>query len=70
MNGPEHYDAAEDHLHYAEEEADPGKRSDELAFAQVHATLALAAANAQAGDLTNGIPPTSWDRVLNPQSPS
>ena len=48
-SGPDHYKAAESLL-YGDEEFDgysePRRRADELAAAQVHATLALAAATA------------------------
>jgi hypothetical protein len=47
MTGPEHYTSAEQHLDWAEE-SDAGSKPEKfnLAAAQVHATLALAAATA------------------------
>jgi hypothetical protein len=78
VNGPEHYEAAEVYLRYAKNQTDSKERDTDLAFAQVHAALALTAATAQAGDLT-GNPvrvvsgadgPTTerygWDRVIRP----
>jgi hypothetical protein len=46
MNGPEHYREAEQHLKYAAEcgDTDPRTETLHLAYAQVHATLAHAAA--------------------------
>ena len=52
MNGPEHYAAAEEFLAAAKADGvEPGEpvQVSHLAAAQVHATLALAAATAMAG---------------------
>ncbi|MET9228104.1 hypothetical protein [Lentzea sp. NPDC003310] len=52
MNGPEHYAAAEQFLAAATaDDVEPGGavQTSNLAVAQVHATLALAAATAMAG---------------------
>ena len=47
MTGPEHYAEAERHIEYANSHPpDDGKVTIHLAFAQVEATLALAAATA------------------------
>ncbi|MGI5504359.1 hypothetical protein [Lentzea sp. CA-135723] len=54
MNGPEHYAAAQEYLAAAKADGiEPGDAAEvsNLAFAQVHATLALAAATAMAGSI-------------------
>lgn len=72
MSGPEHYKRAQEMLREAEEiqsDSGPGCGSEEvIAAAQVHATLALAAATAEAGGLVkaeslSGLSP--WAQVLN-----
>lgn len=71
MTGPEHYRKAEEHLAEAAEAAPdtPWERS-HLAAAQIHATLALAAATA----LIDGTPPSdshtayrAWKQVAGPR---
>ncbi|WP_447006680.1 hypothetical protein ACRAKI_09465 [Saccharothrix isguenensis] len=55
MNGPEHYAAAEKFLAAAKaDDIEPGEPSEtsNLTVAQVHATLALAAATAMACSIT------------------
>jgi len=47
VTGPEHYKVAENTLYMASVTSDDGQRRDFLVQAQVHATLALAAATAQ-----------------------
>jgi hypothetical protein len=52
MTGPEHFKAAEELLAGVEEyggDYTPEGRSDQIAIAQVHAMLALAAATAEKG---------------------
>lgn len=74
MTGPEHYAAAEVLLANAERHTteDPGDmRIAEVsaATAQVHATLALAAATAGAGDLVRwdeNQGPTDWHQAIYP----
>lgn len=54
MSGPDHYVEAEKHIHWAcESAADNNPRIEEmhLRYAQVHATLALAAGSALVGDV-------------------
>ncbi|NKE59581.1 hypothetical protein FXN61_23335 [Lentzea sp. PSKA42] len=54
MNGPEHYAAAQEFLAAAKaDDIEPGEAAEvsNLAIAQVHATLALAAATAMAGSI-------------------
>ncbi|MFD4672380.1 hypothetical protein ACFWNN_21810 [Lentzea sp. NPDC058450] len=52
MNGPEHYAAAQEYLAAAKADGvEPGGAASNLAIAQVHATLALAAATAMAGSV-------------------
>jgi hypothetical protein len=75
MTGPEHYREADRILAVAKD-ADPDANRDDVAlllkFAEVHATLALAAATAEAGDLTTrggvdalGRPASPWAHVLD-----
>ena len=78
MNGPEHYAEAERligpdavPMHYTGEDYD-SFRADNLAMAQVHATLALAAATFAAGvlacpqDVISGVPTgAKWGELLS-----
>ena len=61
MTGPEHYEHAEMLLDMASDE-DFGTEAEQSRFtaAQVHATLALAAATALGGD-GDGLPADDWD---------
>lgn len=67
MTGPDHYREAErligDNVHETPTSAD-------VALAQVHATLALAAATAMAGHSNDGLSPIdfrAWDKVCGVQ---
>ncbi|MFE0027086.1 hypothetical protein [Amycolatopsis sp. NPDC059021] len=66
MTGPEHYSEAEDHLETAVEEDGSEQARYHLAAAQVHATLALAAATASAGRMGNRTS-TAWDKATGVQ---
>lgn len=66
MTGPEHYKHAEQLLDWAgDSELGSHEERYQLAAAQVHATLALAAASANAEHYEGSIPlaerPTGWD---------
>jgi len=59
MTGPEHYHEAERLLaEVAESDAETAKPAHDAA--QVHATLALAAATALRGDTVTGLAPKDW----------
>jgi hypothetical protein len=66
MNGPEHYANAESDLEHAAHASDKG-RLDDVAYwlgcAQVHATLALAAAHVS-GILMHPEDRAAWDRAI------
>lgn len=72
MTGPEHYAEAERLIHLADEVARvhglrPEQQQVALAAAQVSATLALAAATAEAGDLVRWDDrggPTDWYQAI------
>lgn len=67
MNGPQHYREAERLLPIAHDLADQGKqvRADFIvARAQVHATLAHAAATAAATLGQHGVPSGEWQEAL------
>lgn len=69
MTGPEHYAAAERLLEGAQEKEAPEWFANLVAEAQVHATLALAAATASAGNLVrwdDNQGPTDWQEVIYP----
>ncbi|GAA4890809.1 hypothetical protein [Saccharopolyspora cebuensis] len=53
MNGPDHYTAAEEYLDAAEDAVSEQRADQLIATAQVHATLALAAATALGRDGQN-----------------
>ena len=63
MNGPSHYREAEKLIEAAQYDGYDNARG-ALAAAQVHATLALAAAAAPV-DAPDGESETSWDEVLS-----
>lgn len=52
MKGPEHYKRAEELLDKARFEKNPATKAEQLAEAQVHATLALLAATVHTGQAT------------------
>jgi hypothetical protein len=52
MKGPEHYKRAEELLEKARFEKNPAAKAEQLAEAQVHATLALLAATVHSGQGT------------------
>jgi len=62
MTGPEHYKKADELLREAWHQ-EPGHKQDNLAQAQVHATLALAAATAAANRLIDSEQVSAWTRV-------
>ena len=63
MNGPQHYRTAEELIKAAQYDGYDNARG-ALAAAQVHATLALAAAAAPV-DAPDAQSETSWDEVLS-----
>lgn len=70
MTGPEHYLAAQGWLKDSSQPLGSERRAQQLAVAQVHATLALAAATAMAGyDATGLSTPdfAAWDGVCGVQ---
>jgi hypothetical protein len=67
MTGPEHYRRAEGHLDAAEHDLDAGRtsRAESRTFmAQVHATLALAAATAEV-DAFRMAPADAWSAAFH-----
>jgi hypothetical protein len=55
MTGPEHYREAQQHIEWAEQAEDDEHVRILLAYAQVHATLAHAAATVMAADKTGDL---------------
>ena len=64
MTGPEHYRAAEHMIEEAQDPAEPGDRAFLIAEAQVHATLALAAAFADGPAIMRTEDRDEWDGVF------
>lgn len=67
MNGPEHYLKAEQLLHIGAETQDTALALDLQQAAQVHATLALAAATAMASNVMPSNDFKAWDKAAGVQ---
>lgn len=66
MTGPDHYDLAEQLLSVSDDvTVKPDVRAEHVARAQVHATLALAAAIGLSADVPDS---REWRRVAGPDS--
>ncbi len=67
MTGPEHFKAAEDWLRETSQPLGSERRAQQLQVAQIHATLALAAATAMAAQNDGGrmarVDFDAWDKV-------